>query len=122
MADDNKLSTYIQGKLPAFYEQLSTEEKQVALSKMFESHQELSKLAAEKHIKSAIASGDLNEVLRFVDELSSKNKIYTVDKSLETGSGKMTVHIKGGDTKFIVPIMIVLVILILGILFIVFRR
>lgn len=71
--------------------------------------------AQERLMKSRVAEHDLSMVTQHVQSLDHERKIYSVQEKLETGSGRVDVTIRGGDTKFLIPILIVIGCIILGI-------
>ena len=114
----------INGKdlLPFGFDQLSKEEQKEITKKIIEDDIELIKEAKQKHIKSQSAEHDLAVVAETVDRFDHERKYYTVKQKLETGSGRIDLSIKGGDTKFIVPILTIIGIIILGVMVIFFLR
>jgi len=86
--------------------------------KMAENRIELQTEAQRRLMKSKNAESDLAMMTEKVQDLDHERKIYSVHEKLETGSGSIEVKIKGGDTKFLVPILIVIGCIILGIVLI----
>ena len=74
---------------------------------------EIRKNALEKITQSQIAQHDLTVIM---GELSALNKqgMYVKSKQIiKTGSGQFDIEMKGGDTKLIVPVLIILGIVII---------
>lgn len=122
MENENKLTKFIEDTLPDYFKELTEEDKRKALIKIFDTNTELAKIKSEKLVQSYIASVDLDKLLYIVSEFEQKGKIgYSINSKNKTGSGEINVNIKGGDTKFIVPIIIAIGIVIITILLIIFK-
>lgn len=83
---------------------------------------EIRKGALEKITQSQIAQNDLMVIM---DELTALNKqgMYVKSKqTIKTGSGTFEIEIKGGDTKLIIPVLIILGVVIIAALVIVFWK
>lgn len=100
--------------LPVDLSGLPEEKKQELMAKMAENRIDLQTEAQKRLMKSKNAESDLAMMTEKVQELDHERKIYSVHEKLETGSGNIDVKIKGGDTKFLVPILIVIGCIILG--------
>lgn len=100
--------------LPVDFSGLPEEKRQELLIKMAENRIDLQTEAARRLMKSKNAESDLAMMTEKIQELDHERKIYSVHEKLETGSGNIEVKIKGGDTKFLVPILIVIGCIILG--------
>ena len=100
--------------LPVDLSGLPEEKKQELMAKMAENRIDLQTEAQQRLMKSKNAESDLAMMTEKVQELDHERKIYSVHEKLETGSGNIDVKIKGGDTKFLVPILIVIGCIILG--------
>ena len=100
--------------LPVDLSGLPEEKKQELMAKMAENRIDLQTEAQQRLMKSKNAESDLAMMTEKVQELDHERKIYSIHEKLETGSGNIDVKIKGGDTKFLVPILIVIGCIILG--------
>lgn len=100
--------------LPVDLSGLSEEKRQELMAKMAENRIDLQIEAQKRLMKSKNAESDLAIMMEKVQELDHERKIYSVHEKLETGSGNIEVKIKGGDTKFLIPILIVIGCIILG--------
>ncbi len=83
---------------------------------------EIRKGALEKITQSQIAQHDLMAIM---DELTALNKqgMYVKSKqTIKTGSGTFEIEMKGGDTKLIIPVLVILGIVIIAALVIVFWK
>jgi hypothetical protein len=106
----------VQGQLPVGFERLSEEEQIALLKKMQEKQVDISADLMKAVGKSKVAENDLRVGMDAIKELDADRKYYTQKIEAETGSGRIDVHVKGGDTKFIVPILITIGVVILAIL------
>ena len=106
---------------PVSFDSLSEQEKKELTKKVLENEININKEKKEKVLKSQVAEHDLAVVADAVDRMDAERKYYEFKQTLETGSGKVDVKIKGGDTKFIVPILVVIGLVLLGLLFL-FKR
>lgn len=100
--------------LPVDLSGLPEEKRQELMAKMAENRIDLQTEAMQRLMKSKNAESDLAMMTEKVQELDHERKIYSVHEKFETGSGSMDVKIKGGDTKFLVPILVVIGCIILG--------
>ena len=81
---------------------------------------EIRKGALEKITQSQIAQNDLMVIM---GELSALNKqgMYVKSKQIiKTGSGSFEIEMKGGDTKLIIPVLVILGIVLIAVLVIMF--
>ena len=67
---------------------------------------ELSADAKEKIIKTNVAQRDMENFVDNVEALGSRKKVFSAQVEGQTGSGKYSVNVKGGDVNFIAPIII----------------
>lgn len=81
---------------------------------------ELRKSAMDKLLKSQQAQADISDVMNQILEAPKQGVYINAKQTAETGSGKVEIEVKGGDTKFIVPVLTILAIVALVVLFIVF--
>lgn len=108
----------LQNKLPAGFEHLSEEEQRDIMKRLAEQDVAIREDFLRRKVKSESAERDLDMVLDAVEQMDHERRIYSVNKKGETGSGTYDLHIRGGDTRFIVPILIVIGVIILGIVMI----
>jgi len=102
------LQRYDGDKLPAGFEQLPPEERQELIKRLAEQDLELRREAQEKLTKSRIAEHDVAVTIDGLQRLDHERKIYTEHVKGETGSGTYDLKVKGGDIRFIVPVLVVL--------------
>lgn len=120
MEENNKLQKYDQDSLPAFFKDLTEEQQKAYLEKLATDNAELKKYANEKIIDSKVAERDMVIDIEFLKQIETENKVINVKREYQTGSGKMELNLKGGDKKFIIPILVVLGIILIAVLVIIF--
>ena len=106
--------SHVDQLLPVDLSGLPEEKRQELMVKMAENRIDLQTEAQQRLMKSKNAESDLAMMTEKVQELDHERKIYSVHENLETGSGNINVKIRGGDAKFLVPILIVIGCIILG--------
>jgi hypothetical protein len=108
----------IENKLPTGFNELSREEQREVIKKLQDQDIEIRGEFKRKYMQSKTAEHDLAVGIDAVQRLDQEKKIYSERLKGETGSGNYDVQIRGGDTKFIVPILIVVGVIILGLILI----
>lgn len=108
----------IDSKLPTGFDNLSEDEQRVVIKKIQDQDIEIRGELLRKVGKSKIAEHDLAVGIETVQHLDHERKIYSKRMKGETGSGTYDFQIRGGDTKFIVPVLIVIGVIILGVILI----
>lgn len=76
----------------------------------------------EKLAASGVAQGDITNFLGELERLNKKGMYATTTLVSKTGSGEIRMQFKGGDTKLIVPVLIIIGIVVIAALAIVFWR
>jgi len=99
---------------------LKEEDKQDLQLQIMSDNLELRKKAMSKLIQSQQAQADISGVMGQILEAPKKGVYINSKQTAETGSGKVEIEVKGGDTKFIVPVLTIIAIAALVVLFIVF--
>lgn len=120
MEDNNKLQKFDLDALPAFFKDLTEEQQKAYLEKLANDNADLKKYANEKIIDSKVAERDMVTDIEFMKQIETENKVINVKREYNTGSGKMELNIKGGDKKFIIPILVILGIILIAVLVILF--
>ena len=120
MDDNNKLQKFDLDSLPAFFKDLTEEQQRTYLTKLANDNADLKKYANEKIIDSRVAEGDMVTDLEFLKQIETENKVINIKREYQTGSGKMELNIRGGDKKFIIPVLVVLGIILIAVLVILF--
>lgn len=103
-----------------YLEKLDKEKQEKLIEKHLHNILDIERMKDEKVIKSKVAEHDLKIHKDYLDELTADKRYYTTTQEVETGSGKIEIKVRGGDTKFIVPIITVIGIIIVIILAIMF--
>jgi hypothetical protein len=101
---------------------LPEKDKQELVKKLMSDDVELIKYAKQKLADSGVAQNDISNFLGELERLSKKGMYATTKLEAKTGSGKIEMQFKGGDTKLIIPVLIILGIVIIAALVIVFWR
>lgn len=83
---------------------------------------EIRKSALGKMVQSEIALADLNAVQSIISNINKKGMYAVSKQTIKTGSGQLEIEMKGGDTKLIIPVLIIIGIVIIAALAIVFLR
>lgn len=112
----------ITSKLPTGFGALSEEEQRSIIKKLQDQDIEIRGELLRKYGKSELAEHDLAVGIDAVEKLDHERKIYSKHMKGETGSGTYDLHIRGGDTKFIVPILVVIGVIVLAIVLILSLR
>lgn len=120
MDDNNKLQKFDLEALPSFFKDLTEDQQKIYLEKLAMDNAELKKYVGEKIADSKVAEGDMVRDIEFLKRIETENKVITVKREYQTGSGKMELNIKGGDKKFIIPVLVVLGIILIAVLVILF--
>lgn len=114
---NNELSRYEAQDLPTFFWQLNEEEQQKYLQQMTRDELEVRKKALDKVQQSKIAEHDMAVVQGNIEMMDASKKYYEINQKVETGSGEVQIKVKGGDTRFIVPIIGATGLVLLGLLY-----
>lgn len=109
----------LEQRLPAGFDLLPEEEQRAILRKMQDKQVDVMVEMQRAIGKSRIAENDLHVHNENVARLDHERKVYSSKINAETGSGKIDMQVRGGDTRFIVPILVVVGVIILAIVVIV---
>ncbi|MCU7490542.1 MAG: hypothetical protein HF312_02665 [Ignavibacteria bacterium] len=110
----------IPSSLDSLIGKLDKEKQDKIIEKHFQNNVDLERIKNEKVIKSRVAEHDLKIGQDNLEGLTATNRYYTHSQTVETGSGKIEIKVRGGDTKFIIPIVTVIGIIVIIILAIIF--
>ena len=100
-----------------------TDEDRHELSKRVASDDiEIRKGALEKITQSQIAQNDLLAIMGELSAMSKQGMYVKSKQTIKTGSGQFEIEMKGGDTKLIIPVLIIVGIVIIAALVIVFWK
>jgi hypothetical protein len=83
---------------------------------------EIRKNAFEKLAQSQIAQNDLIIVQGEIAALNKQGMYVKAKQTIKTGSGQVEIEMKGGDTKLIIPVLVILGVVIIAALVIVFWK
>ena len=115
---DNIKLIEIISKIPSL-----TDEDKHELSKRIASDDvEIRKGALEKLTQSQIAQHDLVTIMGELSALNKQGMYVKSKQTIRTGSGQFEIEMKGGDTKLIIPVLVILGIVIIAVLVIMFWR
>ena len=79
-------------------------------------------IAKQKLADSAVAQNDISNFLAELRELDKKGMYATSKLEAKTGSGKIEMQFKGGDTKLIIPVLIVILMAVIAVIAILFWK
>ena len=83
---------------------------------------EIRKGALEKITQSQIAQHDLMAIMGELSALNKQGMYVKSKQTIKTGSGTFEIEMKGGDTKLIIPVLVILGVVIIAALVIVFWK
>lgn len=112
----------VEPRLPAGFDQLPEEDQRAILRKMQDKQIDVMIEMQRAIGKSRIAENDLHVHNENVARLDHERKIYSSKVNAETGSGKIDMQVRGGDTRFIVPILVVIGVILLAVIMILALR
>jgi type IV secretory pathway VirB6-like protein len=101
---------------------LKENEKQELIRQLISNDVELIKNAKQKLTDSGVAQSDISNFLGELAAMSKKGMYSTTTLEAKTGSGKITMQFKGGDTKLIIPVLVILGIVVIAALVIIFWK
>ncbi len=100
-----------------------TDEDRHELSKRVASDDvEIRKGALEKITQSQIAQHDLMSIMGELTAMSKQGMYIKSKQIIKTGSGTFEIEMKGGDTKLIIPVLIIIGVVTIAALVIVFWK
>ena len=83
---------------------------------------EIRKDALEKITQSQIAQHDLMAIMGELTALNKQGMYVKSKQTIKTGSGTFEIEMKGGDTKLIIPVLVIIGVVIIAALVIVFWK
>jgi hypothetical protein len=100
-----------------------TDEDRHELSKRVASDDiEIRKGALEKMTQSQIAQNDLVTIMGELSAMSKQGMYVKSKQTIKTGSGQFEIEMKGGDTKLIIPVLIIVGVVVIAALVIIFWK
>lgn len=98
-----------------------TDEDRHELSKQVASDdREIRKSTFEKMSQSAIAHNDLVTIMGELSALNKEGMYVKSKQTIRTGSGTFEIESRGGDTKLIIPVLVIVGIVIVAVMIILF--
>ena len=101
---------------------LSDQDRRDLSLKVASDDEELRKSALEKITQSQIAQSDLFVVQSEIAALNKKGMYVKAKQTIKTGSGQVEIEMKGGDTKLIIPVLVIVGIVVIAALVILFWK
>lgn len=101
-------------QLPMGFDKLPEEDQRAILRRLQEKQVDVMVDLTRAVGKSRVAENDLDIHNENVARLDQERKVYSSKVTAETGSGKIDMQVRGGDTRFIVPILAVIGIVLLA--------
>ena len=117
---DNQLSKFENNRILEIIKampDLTDQDRRDLQLKIASNDVELQRQVLEKLAKSQLAQHDLATIMGELAALNKKGMYIKSKQTLETGSGKFEIEVKGGDAKLIIPVLIIIGIVILIALF-----
>jgi len=99
---------------------LTNEDKHELSKRIASDDVEIRKGALEKITQSQIAQHDLMAIMGELSALQKQGMYVKSKQTIKTGSGSFEIEMKGGDTKLIIPVLIIVGIVIIAALVIMF--
>ena len=118
---NNNLQKFDFDSLPDFFKDLTENQQNSYLERIANDHADLKKFASTKIAESKIAEGDMVRDIEFLKQIETENKVVSIKRDYQTGSGKLELNIKGGDKKFLIPVLVVIGLITIAILLAVFH-
>jgi hypothetical protein len=101
---------------------LTDEDRQELIKRVASDDIEIRKGALEKITQSQIAQNDLVAIMGELSSMSKQGMYVKSKQIIKTGSGQFEIEMKGGDTKLIIPVLIIMGVVIIAALVIVFWK
>ena len=101
---------------------LSEKDKKELTKKVMSDELEIRKSAFEKLSQSRIAENDLREFMEILTATNKEGMYIKSKQNIKTGSGSFDIEIKGGDSKLIIPVLIIVGIVVIATLIIIFWK
>lgn len=101
---------------------LTSVEKSELVNRILSDDVEIRKAGFGMLNQSQIAIHDLISIQSEITSLNKKGMYIKAKQTIKTGSGHVEIEMKGGDTKLIIPVMIIIGIVLIAIVLIVFLK
>ena len=99
---------------------LTADDKHELAKKIASDDIEIRKTAFEKMTQSSIAHNDLVTIMGELSALNKEGMYVKSKQTIKTGSGTFEIESKGGDTKLIIPVLIILGVVLIAVMVILF--
>lgn len=99
---------------------LSDSDKKELSLKVASDDIEIRKSALEKMTNSQIAQHDLATIMGEITALNKQGMYVRTKQTIKTGSGQVEIEMKGGDTKLIIPVLVIIAVAVIAALVIIF--
>jgi hypothetical protein len=99
---------------------LSEEDRRELSLRIMSDDLDVRKSAQEKIVQSQIAHNDLVTIMGELSALNKQGMYVKSKQTIKTGSGTFEIESKGGDTKLIIPVLVILGIVIIAVVIILF--
>ena len=99
---------------------LSEEDRRELSLRIMSDDLDVRKSAQEKIVQSQIAHNDLVTIMGELSALNKQGMYVKSKQTIKTGSGTFEIESKGGDTKLIIPVLVILGIVIIAVAIILF--
>lgn len=103
-------------QLPLGFEKLSEEDQRAILRRLNDKHADLMVDVLRAREQTREAEETLRVHNESIEQLDHERKIYSSRVSANTGAGKIDMQVRGGDTRFIVPILVVIGVVLLAVI------
>lgn len=101
---------------------LTEDDRRKLLLRVASDDVEIRKGALEKMSQSQIAQHDLMAIMGELTALNKQGMYVKSKQTIKTGSGTFEIEIKGGDTKLIIPVLVILGVVTIAALVILFWK
>ena len=99
---------------------LSVSDKQELTRQILSDERAVVMKAVQQLNQSVQAHDDIDKILNQLSDLNKQGMYTTTKMHFETGSGKIEMQFKGGDTKLIIPVLVIIGIVLIAALIIMF--
>jgi hypothetical protein len=99
---------------------LSEEDRRELSLRIMSDDLDVRKSAQEKIVQSQIAHNDLVTIMGELSALNKQGMYVKSKQTIKIGSGTFEIESKGGDTKLIIPVLVILGIVIIAVVIILF--
>ncbi len=116
MPDNNQLTKFDSTRIIDIIDRipnLTQQDKHELSQKIASEEVEVRNRALEKIAKSRIAQHDFSVIMNELAEMKKQGMYVHATQQMETGSGHFSIKVKGGDTKLIIPVLLIIAFIII---------